>query len=210
MASARFLLVDTNAFLRLYFSPVLPLLGEIVGGYKLLTLETLVDEFMQSDRLRNKYAWVARDPKLSDLTNARMKLRGPTKARVEKEKADLLPYARALIDAERRKGKNLTPPSRQDIELLATAVVLKGGLATDEGALRFVAQDLMDDVDTYQIALFSSLEVLHLLETNGRLTAEERRTTVDAWNRREELLPKNWRSDYERLFGEPASSITGS
>ncbi|MEC4718112.1 hypothetical protein RY831_03065 [Noviherbaspirillum sp. CPCC 100848] len=210
MAATCFLLIDTNAFLRLYFSPVLPLLGEVIGGYKLMTLESLVGEFLRSDRLKTKYASVAVDPKLSDLTTAQMKLRGTTKSRVDKERQELLPYARALVDAERRKGNNLTPPTREDVDLLATAVVLKGGLATDEGALRFVAHDLMEDPDSYPISLFSSLEVLHLLEANGRLTANDRRATVQKWIREDELLPKNWRSDYKRLFDEPVSSITGS
>lgn len=52
MAATCFLLIDTNAFLRLYFSPVLPLLGEVIGGYKLMTLESLVGEFLRSDRLK--------------------------------------------------------------------------------------------------------------------------------------------------------------
>lgn len=207
MTAPRFLLVDTNTFLRLYRSPVLPLLGEVVGDFKLMTLDSLIEEFIRSTRLVQKYPRVAVDPKLSDLKSAGLKLRGPNKRRVDDTKNELGTYVRMLIGAARAKKSNLTPLSRQDMDLLSTAVVLKAGMATDEGALRFVARKLMEDPDAYPIILLNSVEVLHLLEANGRLSAEQRRATVDAWIRSNELLSTGWRQDYERLFGEPASSV---
>lgn len=176
-----------------------------------MTLESLANEFTKSERLRKEYPWVAKNPKLGDLTAGTLKLRGTNKSRVSAMKAELAPYARALVEAECAKHKvNLTPLSRQDIELLATAVVLRAVIATDEGALRFVAHELMKDQTEYPIGLFNSIEMLHMLEQNSRLTAEERRTTIDAWVRRGQLLPTNWRTDYERLFSELASSIGDS
>lgn len=206
--SVRIVLVDTNCFLRLYQSPALPLLGQDIGGYRLLTLGCLVDEFLNSPSLTANYSWVAADPKLSDLTNAKLKLRGANKASVGKEQSELRPYAKSLL--ETHCARNKTHPrilSSRDIELLATTIVLKGIMATDEWPLRHVANDLMEDPDEYDIGLFNSLELLHLLETNGKLSADERRKTVDSWVRLRENLLKGWQEDYQRLFGESADSL---
>lgn len=205
---ARIVLVDTNCFLRLYHSPVIPLLGQNIGGYRLLTLECLVDEFLNSPALTASYSWVAADPKRSDLTNAKLKLRGASKTSVENAKKQLGPYAKSLLESHCNRRKiNLRSLSGKDIELLATTIALKGIMATDEWPLRHVASDLMEDPDEYGIGLFSSLELLHLLEVNDKLIPDDRRKTVDSWVRYRENLLKGWQDDYQRLFGESADSL---
>lgn len=207
-APIRIVLVDTNCFLRLYQSPVLPLMGQDIGGYRLLTLGCLVDEFLNSPSLTANYSWVAADPKRSDLTNAKLKLRGSNKASVEKVQKELRPYAKSVLETHCARNKtSLRSLSSRDLELLATTIVLKGIMATDEWPLRQVATDLMEDPDEYSIGLFSSLELLHLLEANGKLSPDGRRKTVDAWVRLRENLLKGWQEDYQRLFGESADSL---
>lgn len=206
--SPRIVIVDTNCFLRLYQSPILPLLGQDVGGYRLLTLESLINEFLDSTSLTSNYPWLVADPKFSDLENAKLKIRAATRTTIDKQIKSLTPYAKLLLEQYCKK-KNIIPRtlSGRDIELMATVIAVKGVMATDEWPLRHVASELMQDPITYNIEIFSSLDLLHLLEVNGKLTADERRTTVDSWVRLKENLLKGWEADYERLFGESADSL---
>lgn len=203
----RKVLLDTNCFLRIYHSPVLPLMQQVVQGHQLLTLKELGKELFESRRLTSDYPWIAKDPKASDIKAGYLQVRGITSSRVEDEKKWIRPYATATLDrycAERRihPAKRLSAP---DIALLASAVTVKAVIATDEWPLRLVVESLLedpdDDGDTYEIALMSSLDILALLEAEGLLTVETRVQTVDAWMRRRENLLRGWQQDYERLFG---------
>lgn len=202
----RFLLVDTNCFIRLYGSPVMPLMRQTFGGYLLLTLQSLIDEFKDNKDLAGRYPWVTQEPRLSDLIGSRLKLSGITKRLVEKQLRSLEPYAKTFLATDSKK-KGISPPKRlstQDLELLSTAVVLKGVVATDEWPMTLVIKDLMAEPEEYAIGVLNSIEVLHLLESSGALTSDIRKQTVSAWVSLGEKLPRDWRSDYERLFGEPA------
>lgn len=101
----------------------------------------------------------------------------------------------------------LTPLSREDIELLATAIVLQGVIATDEKALSELCRDLLSaDEDAPQDCI-DSLALLHLLEQHGRLSPQQRRNTVATWLRLDTLLPAAWRKRYRALFGESADTL---
>lgn len=209
-AAIRIVLVDTNSFLRLYHSPVLPLMGQDIGGYRLLTLESLVDEFLNNPTLTMGYPSVASGPKHDDLTKAKLKLRMASKNSVENEVKQLRPYAKSLLESYCNKLKiNIRSLSSRDLELLATTVELKGIMATDEWPLRLVAKDLMEDQDEYEIGICHSLELLQLLESNGKLTPEDRRKTVRSWILYREKLLRGWESEYQRLFGESVASLDG-
>lgn len=209
----RKILLDTNSFLRIYHSPVLPLMQQVVQGYQLLTLKELGKELFESRRLTNDYPWIARDPKASDIKAGYLQLRGITSSRVEEEKKWIRPYANATLDrycAEKRirPVKRLSVP---DIALLASAVTIKAVIATDEWPLRLVVESLLEDPDedgdAYDISLMSSLDILALLEAEGLLTVDARIQTVDAWMRRRENLLRGWQQDYERLFGMTAPAL---
>ena len=73
--------------------------------------------------------------------------------------------------------------------------------------MRLVAKDLMEDPAEYKIGLLNSLELLHILEINGKIDSEERRNTVDAWIRNSEKLLKGWENEYQRLFKESADKL---
>lgn len=205
VAKPRFVLVDTNAFIRLYCSPVLPLLQQNVGGYLLLTLNELISEFLNSKRLPLEYPWIAKDPKLSDLANAGLKISGINSRKVAERKRELRPYSDALLTSYcRKQGIQARLLSARDLELLASAVVFKAVVATDEWPLSLVVRDLMADPDDdYGLGLMSSLDILYLLEENAKLTRELRIQTCETWQRLNEKLPRDWGTDYERLFGEP-------
>jgi len=204
----KILLIDTNCFIRLYFSPLLPLLGTEVAGYVLLTLDCLIDEFLNSSRLVTQYPWISEEPRISDLNKAKLNLRKPTRTRVQTHSDEIRPYAKSLLELYCQQRQITTRVlSSRDLELLATTVTLKGAMATDEWPLRHVAEDLMDDPEEYDFELFNSLEVLHLLEKNAKLTPDERRATVKSWLQNMEMLLKNWEIDYERLFNEPSQTV---
>lgn len=205
----RIVLVDTNCFLRLYASPVLPLLGQIVGGYKLLTLTSLIEEFHANPELIAKYSRVTEKPKADDLANAVVKLRQQNVIRVANQQKDLTAFARSFLQNFCKKHATAVSRSlsNRDLELLATTIVLRGVMATDEWPLRLVAEDLMQDAAEYDIGLFNSLDILHLLERNGKLSAHDRKMTVDFWVRDGQKLPRDWQQDYLRLFNESADAL---
>lgn len=204
----RFILVDTNCFIRLYQSPVLPLLGQDIGGFRLLTLAALADEFNNNPNLQKLYPWMVSGPKANDLKNAKLILSGINKRKVTSEQQAVRFYARALLVAHSNK-QGISPPkslSSRDVELLATTIVLEGVIATDEWPLALVANNLKED-PSYKIEVFDSIKVLHLLESNKKISAEARRNTVETWVRLREKLPRNWRITYEHLFGESADLL---
>jgi hypothetical protein len=204
----RFVLVDTNCFLRLYQSPVIPLLGQDIGGFRLLTLACLIDEFLGNPNLVKSYRWVTDRPVIDDLLRAKLKLSGINQRKVQADRRELKLFADVFLREHSRKHR-LVPPkslSSRDLELLGTAIVLKGIVATDEWPLRLVCEDLMGDPD-YPIGTMNSLDVLSLLESHGKLSADDRRQTVDSWVRLREKLPRGWKDQYQLLFGEDAGSL---
>ncbi len=204
---SRLLLVDTNCFLRIYHSPLRPFLGTDVGGYRILTLGSLLEEFRQSQRLDREYAWVAADLALEEANGALPELPDHDREDVANEIRQLRPYAKAFL--ERHCAREGIPPkslSSRDLELLATAAVFDAAIASDEWPLKLIVEDLTSE-DDYQIEIVTSLHVLHLLELAGRLNANERRNTVTSWLRCDEKLPRAWRELYRQLFGERAPTL---
>ncbi len=205
----RLVLVDTNTFLRLYHSPVMPFLGRVVGNYQLLTLSTLIDEFRNSKRLMRDYAWVAATMKSENLAEASIELSAANVALIGEENKILAPYANSILENHCLKNRLdiIRSLSGRDSELLATAVVLEAVIATDEWPLKFVVDDLMIDADEYNIAVITSLDVLKVFELNKLITRDERISTVKAWLNYNEMLPNKWREDYLSLFAERAPSL---
>ncbi|WP_161935337.1 hypothetical protein, partial [Burkholderia pseudomallei] len=199
--------VDTNCFLRIYHSPLRPFLGTDVGGYRILTLGSLLEEFRQSQRLDREYAWVAADLALEEANGALPNLPDHDREDVANEIRQLRPYAKAFL--ERHCAREGIPPkslSSRDLKLLATAAVFDAAIASDEWPLKLIVEDLTSE-DDYQIEIVTSLHVLHLLELAGRLDANERRNTVTSWLRCDEKLPRAWRELYRQLFGERAPTL---
>ncbi|MES2040385.1 MAG: hypothetical protein V4495_21405 [Pseudomonadota bacterium] len=204
----RLVLVDTNCFLRLYHSPVRPFLGEIVGGYKLLTLNTLIQEFHRSKRLQEFYAWLMPDIKAEDLSKVAIQTTIGENASIKQERIDHEGYVQSVISLHcQKENTSIRSLSGRDLDLLATAIVMEAVVATDEWPLRLVVNDLMSVAGEYEMGLFSSVDMLHLLEVDGKLTPDDRKMTIKSWLRYEEKLPREWREVYRRLFGEQPPSL---
>jgi len=103
------------------------------------------------------------------------------------------------------KGIKVRNLSLADAKAIAVATDLGAILATDEWPLRLVASFVeMDDGKRTQ--LFSSLDLLQLLELEQKITSEERIAVVRDWLRAGEHLLDSWRGDYQRLFKEAPPS----
>ena len=205
----RIVLIDTNCFIRLYQSPVLPFLGETINGHHLLTLPSLIQEFLSSPRLMNEYAWLARVVKKENLTKAAIQLSEKEQQQVTQEIDAHTDYvndtvAAYCVEANIRERQL----SRRDCELLATAIVLDALIATDEWPLAFVVADLLSEPDDgYKIGVITSVHILHLFECGGQISPAQRRETVQSWLKNDEKLHRDWRAVYQQLFGEKAPTL---
>lgn len=204
--STRVVIVDTNCFVRLYFSALRPLLGIEVAGHKLMTIRELADETTRSTGLTVRHPWLAGTDIQADLANAILAL----------AEDDDLQYDE---DAEyyRREGDEflhryciaqqldeIRQLSNADAKALAVALDRGYLLATDEWPLREFAQFVEPDEDGQRLAVLSSLQVLKLFLDAGAMDMVTLRLTVRSWVLSDERLPRNWRGEYRALFSESA------
>ncbi len=191
----------------MYQSPILPILQHEVGGCILLTLNSLIDEFLHNNRLIEQYDWIQTGEYIAELNSAALKIRAAQQSAISKKMKELKPFAKNFLENYCRKN-GITPPkqlSARDLELLATAVVFDCDIATDEEPLALIIKELHDD--DINIKRLTSFDLLHLFESNTKLTSEQRKLTVSNWISKNEKLHKGWRTDYESLFGESSHDI---
>lgn len=205
-AENRLVILDTNCFVKLYHSPVLPFLGQLAGGYNLMTLTCLIDEFKRSDRLQSEYAWLNRKVAAEDLDKIAIKLSADQIVAVAESIEIDCAYSRDWLSeyCNNHAVKVKRTLSDPDSELLATAIVLKAIIATDEWPLQRVIDDLMSVEGEYEIGVITSVHILKALEQGQYLSRETRIATVKAWVQFNEPLPHNWKAIYKQLFDESA------
>lgn len=197
----KLVVVDTNCYVRLYLSPVRPILGSTFGGYKLMTLSELKLESGPGTRLSEAYPFLAAEDIQRELDAACLRIREPKKSRIDKLLTSMMKrgnrfLAQHYVDA---KLLVLREISAADARALASAEVLDASLATDEWPLAFAAKKL----GFPESELLDTLDVLSLMEKSGGITADERRETVRTWGGYGEELPHAWAKKYRNLFGEP-------
>lgn len=197
----RLLIVDTNCYVRLYMSPVRPLLGSVVGGFKLMTLTELKLESSLRSNVRERFPWMGAADIQADLDGACLKLREPKKGKIEQFARLTRTTGNGLLAAHcaAQSIPLIRELSLTDARALAAADVLDASLSTDEWPLRHVAT-AMGMGDHGQ--LFSSVELLHMLEAAGSLGRDERIQTVRAWIQQADALQRGWQARYAELFGE--------
>lgn len=203
----RLVLVDTNCFLRIYQSSLRPILGAEVESFSIRTLTDLVDEFRRGKRLQDQYAWANDDIDAAVNAGAILTLDDHEKRKMLEERELLKLYGNALL--ERRcveQSISVRSLSTSDATLIATALVFDAVIATDEWPMTYVIQDLIDE-DDRNIEIWNSLDLLHLLERAGNISAQERCETVKSWIRYGEALPRGWERQYESLFNEPVPRL---
>lgn len=197
------LVVDTNCFLRLLDWGPRPLVGQTVSTFRLVTTQRLVREG-QSPELQERYPKLANAGIQRELKAAAQKF-PPRQQQLLKNEGDAFRLqANAVVKAHclAEGTAVLRSLSAVDASLWATAVHLKGALATDEWPLTMAAECIPFDDEGNCIQVFSSVHILHMLETDGRLSAAERWNMMRQWRRDGEGLHRDADKQYKALFGE--------
>ena len=202
MNNNKLVVVDTNCLVRIYFSSLRPLLGQPASGYVLNTLAELAAELRglaKSDEL----AWLS-DPGIQkDVAAGLVELSRKQKETIRDDARGIRDFSDGVLrkHCEANKTVRIRALSLADAKALAATLELQAALATDEWALRHIA-DLYDGDDGNPVELFSSVELLRLLEKEGLLSREERIQTYRGWLRDGANLLKGSNQRYFELFDE--------
>jgi len=193
------LVVDSNCFIRLLFSPLRPVLGSTFAGYRLVTLAELADELGPGTEVVERNPWLLDPAVQEELVRNCLKFREPKKSAMFSEAKRLRSEGNTLLrkyctDQKLDKVREL---SAADSKALAAAQVVKGHLATDEWPLAFVAERA-SEVET----VLTSVAVVHMMEGDGKITREQRIETVTGWVKSGEKLPRHWFQQYKSLYAE--------
>lgn len=191
------IIVDTNCYIRLYCSPVRPILGQEFGGYQLFTITELKLETDLNTDVIARNPWMANSDIQAELSAACLKLREPKKSAIASNANVTRSMGNTILKkyCEVQKTQRIRTLSTADCAALATADVLDACLATDEWPLRLVAEKV-------DVQLFTSIGILHLMEKAGALTKATRFETVRTWCLTNESLHRNWQEEYTELFNE--------
>lgn len=192
------IIVDTNCYIRLYCSPVRPILGSVVGGYKLMTLAELKLETSLHTDVIARNPWMSAMDIQAELAAACFKFREPKTSQIKAAAV----ISRRMGDSflrqycQSQKIQKIRTLSSADALALATADVLDISLATDEWPMTLVAGKMLAGV-----RLFTSIGLLHLMEAAGSLSEAQRLETIRIWCLTNEQLPRSWQQEYSALFG---------
>jgi hypothetical protein len=204
----KLVIVDTNCIVRIYFSPLRPILGATVAGYIFRTIGNVAGE-LKGLAGRDDLAWL-KDPVIqAEVEEAVITLTKQQRRAIEQDTQGIRVYGDGQLHlyCEKQKiGDRFL--SHCDAKLLAAALEMKAALATDEWPLRHVA-DEYDDDNGDPIELLSTVELLSLLERDGRLSREDRVATYATWVRDGTKLLRDSDILYAKLFGEPAPDGQG-
>ncbi|MDP3651662.1 MAG: hypothetical protein Q8R67_08265 [Rhodoferax sp.] len=193
------IIVDTNCYIRLYCSPLRPILGTVVSDYKLVTLTELKLETNLNSDVIARNPWMAHADIQAELAAACLKYREPKTSKIK----SLLGPIRKMGDSilrqycQAQKTEKIRTLSAADALALAAADIFDASLATDEWPMTLAAQTILSGVE-----LFTSVGLLCLMEAAGSLTREQRIETVRIWCMTSEQLPRDWQIEYKKLFKE--------
>jgi rRNA maturation endonuclease Nob1 len=191
--------VDTNCFIRLLFSPLRPILGSTFCGYKLVTLVELKNEVGPGTEVAERNPWLLDEAVQKELDDNCLAVREPKKTNIREQAKHFRSEGNALLRKLcAAKGLNqVRELSSADAKALATAQVLDAALATDEWPLAHVATEASDVQE-----VLTSLSLVGLIERDGKISRSERIDLVASWVKSGEKLPQDWAAKYRQLFGE--------
>lgn len=207
----KLIVVDTNCLVRIYFSDLRPILGKPVSGYTLKTLSGLAQELKNLASRRGDLYWLTSPIIQTEVEAAAIQLtRAQTKA-VDDGARGIQQFGNGelLRYCQSQQIIKIRALHRNDAKALSAALELGAALATDEWPLRYVA-DLYDgDDEGNPLQLFSSVELIELLEREGQITRAERIKIYADWLRNGESLLRETPEIYQRLFNEKAPTAQG-
>ncbi|EOX4953580.1 DNA-binding protein [Vibrio campbellii] len=180
------ILVDTNSYLRLA-KDVHPFLFQTFGdeNYCLYIIPELNDELARSTRLQSKFHWIDQ----AEYQENRQAF--PT---VGKKQAKQIENAYSVI--WEHVVNEFPGPSPVDVKYLAYADVLGIKVVTDDADMTELARE-------FEIPVISSLELMKVMVESDHITMEKVRSIVNFWAYSDDLPNRNFRTDYEQIFGEP-------
>lgn len=205
----RLVLVDTNCLVRIYFSPLRPILGRPVAGYELKTLDGLAKELKNLTK-RADLAWLSDQVILKEVDAATVPLTRLQRDSIKQDAIGIRDIGNAeLYKAYQVKGlRERRTLSLDDAKALAACLELNAVLATDEWPLRLVSE-LYDYDDGKPVELLSSVELIELLERDELISREVRVKTYSDWLKNGEKLLKDSSEIYFRLFKESPPTAQG-
>lgn len=199
----KLILVDTNCLIRVYFSPLRPVLSRPAVGYELRTLQTLADELKNIANRRHEFAWLGVKTIQDEVDLAVLPLTKAQTQAIDQEAAGIRKQGNGMLQSHcQTRGINVRKLSLADARALAAALELSIAMATDEWPLRHVASVYGYYDDGTPIELFSSVEIIALLENEGLLTREDRMRTYAGWLKFGECLLRESPEIYFKAFGE--------
>jgi len=198
-AKPTIVVVDTNCFIRLLFSPLRPVLGATFGGYQLMTLADLAAECGPDTEVVERHPWLLQSDVQAELAKNCLSFREPKKTEMGLHARRFRVTGNALLrkHCEAKKMKRVRELSRSDANALAAAQTLGVPLATDEWPLTLVARE-QSDVPL----VMTSISIVHFMERDGKISAQQRIEVVASWVKHGEALPDGWRDEYRHLFGK--------
>jgi hypothetical protein len=196
------LVVDTNCFIRLLNGPR-PLIGAVLGEFRLVTIHELQQETMVR-RLVKEYPDLGQPQIQHELALGTLSFKRADQKKLDELADDLRAAGQTYLNAHCNAQKiDVRTLSRVDAKAWAAAMQLQGALATDEWPLRFAAELIgADDEGGGKVKLYSSVSLLALLEQHGRITALERWNLMREWRVTNERLHREADAEYTELFGE--------
>jgi hypothetical protein len=190
-------LVDTNSYVRIARSATC-VLGDH-AGLELRLVDEMAKECDRSNRLRNFTPWILQPPHPEQRANWTKNLTVPELKAVKDARKDLRDALDDTLEdfAEKKRARNDYRPvlSGPDKALFFTAYALKCGVVTDERPLTVACKE-------FEVPHMTTLELLKHLETHGVLQRSQIEAMVKYWQY-EKDEPKQWRTQYRKLFGEP-------
>ncbi len=178
------ILIDSNAYFRLAQS-IHPLLNVVFGKKRhcLYIIKELQDEYNRSPSLINAFSWV-NDPEYVENRSHLLEVRREEKPEIRRAYDFILDYVR-----------NVHPGvSKVDVRFLAHAEQLHIPVVTDDEEMRTVAGE-------YSITTYKTLELLKLMLECHHISIEKVRE-IAAYLTYFNDMPKDFKADYEKLFGE--------
>lgn len=206
---AKLVLVDTNCLVRIYFSPLRPILGRPVDGFELKTLEEIAKE-LKGITKRADLAWLSDKVIFKEVDAATVPLSRLQRDAINQDALLIQKYGNATLYKYFLEKKLLDRRilSMPDSKVLAACLELNAALATDEWPLRFVSE-LYDYDDGEPVELLSSVELIGLLEREGLMSREDRVKTYSDWLKYGEKILRESPEIYLQLFSEAPPTAQG-
>lgn len=197
-------LVDTNCLVRVYFSSIRPIMNCVISGHELKTLQGLASELKGLAR-RPEWSWLGEAAIQCEIDKSIVLLSRAQKRAIEEDAEGIKAFGDAKLHEHctKHKTRSIKALSLDDAKVLAASLELDAILSTDEWPLRLVS-GFYDYDDGGPVKLFSSVDLIHLMEKEGLLSREDRMKTYADWLRWGEQLLKESPNIYLQLFGEIA------